>query len=264
MKIRVATFISAILIIFLLVVAGCGSTKNRQGMTGSWQPPFVPLEITLDSELNITVSVNQSIVTPIGIFSVGIYSMYDFNNPEKNFGASKILIVRLEQKDYIYALDNDKEFDISFTKGCYKPNIEKRRTYILVDLKKLKNIECYSEYSQIKPGTTDVSQPENFGQLFFCSENEFDKNTNQCITSRNVFSGIVKIIYVSWVPPDIYVGKPFTRKWYLNGVFFLSNTTLDNYAYLEVSTRNSLAPGFYHVELYVDDKMVQSGNFTIE
>jgi CHAT domain-containing protein len=110
----------------------------------------------------------------------------------------------------------------------------------------------------------DKSSNEEFTPLTFCTENDFDLATQACTTSETVFRGTVKSVHLSWNPPNQYRGKLFTRVWYLDGNQFLANENYSNYAYIEVATRNSLKPGKYLVELFVEGKLVQSGNFEIQ
>lgn len=113
--------------------------------------------------------------------------------------------------------------------------------------------------------TSPIPQSEQikFGQLVFCYENEFQQKNKQCISSRNEFSGVIRILYVSWTPSLEKKGALFKRIWYLDGIVFLTSENHNEYAYLSVDKRNSLKLGNYTVQLYVDGVMVQQGSFTI-
>ena len=110
----------------------------------------------------------------------------------------------------------------------------------------------------------DSNRNEEFAPLTFCTENDFDFAKQVCTTSETVFTGIVKSVHLSWDPPNQYHGKLFKRVWYLDGNQFLVNENYSSYAYIEVATRNSLKPGKYLVELFVEEKLVQSGSFEIQ
>ena len=112
---------------------------------------------------------------------------------------------------------------------------------------------------------SEIGVSQTFGSLRFCKEKDFDQTTKRCITSQNLFTGKVEIVYVSWEPSPDKVGSLFKRKWYLDDDKpFLVTENENEYAYLAVSTRESLKPGSYLVELYVGDELVQTGRFIIK
>ena len=101
------------------------------------------------------------------------------------------------------------------------------------------------------------------GYLSFCAEHEFDQATKKCVTSKKLFIGIVKRLYVSWTPSESYKGSSFTKKWYIDDHLILIHESTSEYGYLEVVTLDSLKPGDYVVELYVTDVLIQNGTFQI-
>lgn len=119
------------------------------------------------------------------------------------------------------------------------------------------------------PNTPTLAPQEDnsktFGPLRFCREEDFDQVTKRCTKSQNVFTGQVKIVYVSWEPSSDKKGSLFKRKWYLDDDEpFLITENANEYAYLAVNTRESLKPGSYLVELYIGDELVQTGQFVIK
>lgn len=113
------------------------------------------------------------------------------------------------------------------------------------------------------PTYTPIPAPAQFGPLTFCSAAQFNATTKKCVGSQQLFTGMVKIVYVSWTPPPQYNNASFKRMWYLAGTHFLTTETFNKYAYLEVDQRDSLKPGQYRVELYVQDRLMQTGTFEV-
>jgi hypothetical protein len=111
------------------------------------------------------------------------------------------------------------------------------------------------------PATATAS--EVFSPLRFCTEQEFDQRIKRCTRSRQLFTGVVERLFVSWTPSKSYKGATFLKKWYLDGNWFLDSESRNEYAYLEVETRPSLKPGKYNVEVYVAGDLIQSGSFRI-
>ncbi len=63
-----------VVVLLFLAVGGVVSSCNGDGgieniLTGSWEPPFVPLRLSVDTSGAIRIAVSGSIVTPVGVFS---------------------------------------------------------------------------------------------------------------------------------------------------------------------------------------------------
>jgi hypothetical protein len=107
-----------------------------------------------------------------------------------------------------------------------------------------------------------VDNTNKIQQLTFCNESEFDSSESQCTVSRQVFSGVVKAVYVSWQTNN--PSQNFTRIWYLNGREIKRTTSQAISAKYEVETLNSLRKGNYKVDLYVGGQLIGNGTFTIQ
>ena len=105
--------------------------------------------------------------------------------------------------------------------------------------------------------------PEEFGPIVFCTPQEFDIERGQCLAATTVFRGLTPKLYASWTPSAPYVGAEFHKQWTLDGAQFLTSASRNLFGYLEVATRESLKPGAYNVDLFVDDERVQTGAFLI-
>jgi hypothetical protein len=110
---------------------------------------------------------------------------------------------------------------------------------------------------------SSVSGADRFSALSFCYENELTKLSKKCARRRTVFTGTVERLYATWFPSAEYRGATFLKKWYIDGNFIFESESANAYAYIEVDTRDSLKPGKYLLELYVDDTLVAQGNFEI-
>lgn len=111
--------------------------------------------------------------------------------------------------------------------------------------------------------TIDTNEPPT-PSIMFCPEELFDREALACKETQDRFTGVIKIIHVSWHDLPEYQDAQFKRVWYFNGVRFLEREGTDAYAHLEVSSRESLSPGNYRFELYVGEQLVQAGEFEIQ
>jgi len=75
-----------VLIIFMIILAACG--EGNGNVQGSYKPAFIPFKITYSPEGGVAVSGDQSIVTPLGEFSIGAkYSL-----PQRHADAVRVVI----------------------------------------------------------------------------------------------------------------------------------------------------------------------------
>ena len=77
--------------------------------------------------------------------------------------------------------------------------------------------------AQLPSSTSVMNNSQDFSPLIFCDPDEFNTSVGECKRYRTLFSGVVESVYVSWTPPASYKGSEFTRKWYLDGLHFLTN-----------------------------------------
>jgi len=85
---------------------GCGPEVEV-----GYQPPLVPIRISINTSGDIKVELSGSYATPIGIFDVGggitIASLRDEY-------ANRVLIVRVDNEAVIYELEEGKQFVVTF------------------------------------------------------------------------------------------------------------------------------------------------------
>ncbi|MBV6467009.1 MAG: hypothetical protein PGMFKBFP_02341 [Anaerolineales bacterium] len=96
-------------VIAALLIIGCQPEAEI-----GFQPPIVPVRVSINSSGELKVGFSGQIVTPIGTFDVGggatIWSM------RKQYD-QKVLIVRVDDKAVVYALEEEKEFKVTFDDG---------------------------------------------------------------------------------------------------------------------------------------------------
>ncbi|MCL4824375.1 MAG: hypothetical protein KJZ57_09175, partial [Anaerolineales bacterium] len=89
-------------VVAALLIIGCQPEAEI-----GFQPPIVPVRVSINSSGELKVGFSGQIVTPIGTFDVGggatIWSM------RKQYD-QKVLIVRVDDKAVVYALEEEKEF----------------------------------------------------------------------------------------------------------------------------------------------------------
>ena len=76
-----------------------------------YQPPVIPVRISINSRGEVNASASYEWVTPIGVFDVGGGVSV---NAIRNDYSSNILIVRVDDKASVYELKEGARFDVSF------------------------------------------------------------------------------------------------------------------------------------------------------
>lgn len=114
--------------IFFLIISGC-----HLKAFGSYQPVGIPLEVSVNSDGEITFSVIGKVTmpTPLGTFSIGVVT-----NPVEYFKASNILTVRVNcEEEYFYDLHGN-DFDLTFNSAYYqKISLQKVGTDLYLDIR---------------------------------------------------------------------------------------------------------------------------------
>ena len=100
-------FVRILLFFVVILLTGC------KGVTGqvSYQPPVIPLTVTIDTngKINFELDTKVEYPTPLGTFSVGVVV-----DPVEYFSVKNTLTIRVDgQEDNIYDL-HGKDFEISF------------------------------------------------------------------------------------------------------------------------------------------------------
>ncbi len=126
----------------------------------------------------------------------------------------------------------------------------------------------------IQPTSTIVP---SFGKVSFCLEDELNREARHCKVAHVTFTGQVERVYVSWIYDGVYVGMEFSRKWYRDNQLILPREGIwdgeawrtdgsSEYTWLDAAVfgQKCFPSGSYTVELYIDDRLVQRGNFTIQ
>lgn len=164
---------------------------------------------------------------------------------------------------------------------------------ILPDLMRLTPQLTYTTYPtytpvspMLTPGPLTTSglgiQPTSaivpsFETMSFCLEDELNRAVRRCEVSHVTFTDQIERVYVSWIYNGVYVGMEFSRKWYRdNQLIYTCESIWDGetwrvdgsseYTWLDavIFGQKYFPPGSYTVELYIDDRLVQRGNFTIQ
>lgn len=129
----------------LLLTACRGGTVSV-----GYQPPFIPVKVSIDSNGHLSVSWDGIFQTPLGTFSVGVAA-----DPAQIFpNANGILTVRINGEDTIYDLDG-KDVDIELDSGYYKQvTLRKNGQNWFLEATKIENL--YPSNPTEKPITAPV------------------------------------------------------------------------------------------------------------
>lgn len=199
-----------IIIIFPLLTIGCGDSSSSR-VSLNYQPPVVPIAISLDTYGNVEITVNGEILTPIGVFSLEYsHSLYKYQHPEEYFNVPKVLVLRVNNQDTVYALDQ-KNFDIEVVKGCYKPSIKKSNTYILVDLQKVNSGDCSAPLNTPSPKPTHTSFANATAQQSFLQRSPTPTKMAYCSVSvYEKFQEVWKL--GGGISAGCPIGPPYKRR----------------------------------------------------
>lgn len=118
-----------------------------------YRPPGIPLSISIDTQGQVTFSVEKDVKlpTPIGTFSVGVIL-----DPAEYFGIKNTLTIRYNNEDHMYNL-HGQDFSIEFQKGYYeKVKLSKAGDNILLVLTSIDVIASPIEI--ISTSTEDAEQ----------------------------------------------------------------------------------------------------------
>ncbi len=100
----------------------------------AYQPPLIPIRVSVDINGNVDISTGYSVMTPIGTFTAGLYI-----NPSEYFKLPATLTIRLNGEDKIYRLDG-KDFDIQLESAYYERiKLEKKGENILLELRRVQS-----------------------------------------------------------------------------------------------------------------------------
>ena len=119
-----------VMILLISLISGCRGVTGQAG----YQPPVLPLKVTIDTSGKIGFDLETDIEypTPLGTFSVGIVV-----DPIEYFNRSSTLTIRLNCEDNFYDL-HGKNFSVELESGYYeKINLTKRGDDILLDLRRI-------------------------------------------------------------------------------------------------------------------------------
>lgn len=145
-----------------LFLSGCQGTKFQ----GGYQPPALPLKITVDTNGNISFDLEQEVEypTPLGTFSVGVVV-----DPVAYFNKDNTLTVRIDCNDSFYDL-HGKDFSIDFDSGYYKKiNLTKQGNNILLEVR---HIDKSGSHACVIPTNAPVnnSSSSNWFESLFISK----------------------------------------------------------------------------------------------
>ena len=115
--VKLSKVLVAIILITFLTACGSGTTAHI-----GYQPPGIPVTITIDSDGTVQAEWAGSIQTPIGNFSAGV----DVNPAQMFPKANGTLTVRINGQDIVYDLAGNQGININLNSGYYKEiNLQK-------------------------------------------------------------------------------------------------------------------------------------------
>jgi hypothetical protein len=95
-----------------VILVACQGVRGFAG----YQPPAIPLYVSIDTDGKISITIRQRIEvpTPLGTFSAGLVV-----DPAEYFAVDNTLTVRYDGEDRIFDL-HGQDFDVQFSAGNYE------------------------------------------------------------------------------------------------------------------------------------------------
>lgn len=101
--------------LFLLCIMVMLSLSACKGSV-SYQPPLIPITITIDTDGQVTLSVGGSVQTSLGTFSADLSTKIADLTPD----AEGTLTVQIDGKYIVYDLKENEDFEINLESGYYR------------------------------------------------------------------------------------------------------------------------------------------------
>jgi hypothetical protein len=98
-------------IILIVSLSGCGGSAPEPEVEIGYQPPIIPVRVSINSHGELNVGLSGQVVTPIGVFDIGGGVSIDTvreNHPQN------VLIVRVDGEAVVYELEEGKAFNVTF------------------------------------------------------------------------------------------------------------------------------------------------------
>ena len=95
-----------------LIVLGIG--LEGCVLAASYQPPFVPVRVEVDSTGNVSLNVSTEFVTPIGIFE--LTASQTVASLRESMG-TRVLVIRVDNKVSVYELVDGQNFQVEVADG---------------------------------------------------------------------------------------------------------------------------------------------------
>jgi hypothetical protein len=135
-----------ILLLCMTLLAGC--TTQSPDVEVGYQPPIVPIRVSINNYGEVRAGFSGSIDTPIGTFDIGgSTSVYSLQNEYQN----RILIVQVDNEATVYELEQGKEFHVDFddSNRLYKKVALNYKTNgnIVLELESVKNEDTSNDES---------------------------------------------------------------------------------------------------------------------
>jgi hypothetical protein len=114
----------------IISLVGCKGIN----VVAEYEPPLIPVVLSIDRHGNIEFSSKNKfeIPTPLGDFSIGVVL-----EPAEYFEVENVLVIRLDDKEYIYDL-HGQDFQIEFESGYYeKIELSKVDGDIILEIKRV-------------------------------------------------------------------------------------------------------------------------------
>jgi len=155
------------LVITLLIVFSVTGCESVTGQV-AYQPPGIPLTISIDTNGNIVFAVEGKVTypTPLGTFSAGVVV-----DPVKHFKIANTLTVRDNGKDYFYDLHGN-DFNLNFESGYYRQiNFRKDGSNLFLEVERI---------NTSGPSVQPICSSWNLASDMRASPNQNNPNRDSC------------------------------------------------------------------------------------
>lgn len=100
-----------LIVLFTIVTILFASCAPEADVELGYQPPIVPVRISVNSHGRVSAGFSSKVVTPIGTFDIGGSVSV---NALRNKYSNKVLIVRVDDTATVYELEEGKHFNVTF------------------------------------------------------------------------------------------------------------------------------------------------------
>jgi hypothetical protein len=170
---RTAIFILQPMLVFLLLVSACQPSRVKV----EYRPLFIPVKLVIDNRGNVSVEGEASLVTPVGVFSIG--AEYELKREDDGL----LVIIRDQKKgtngfDTIYRIHSGGDEFVAVVNGTTTIQIMNRQILIDVSDGSVKSIEFKEASAAISEAANAFWKPFPLGyHPFAFTEWAYDDST---------------------------------------------------------------------------------------